>query len=102
MAKETKSVKELLNSDDFKKLVSRKWSVSVTLLILLFVVYYGYIMLIAYDKQLMSTKIGEFTTLGIPLGVATIVLSWVLTLVYVIWANNVYDPEVERLKEQLK
>lgn len=96
-----KSAKEMLESADFKKLVSTRWSVSLVLLFLVFVVYYGYILLIAYNKPLMATKIGEYTTLGIPIGIAVIVLSWILTYIYVIWANNKYDNEVKRLKEQL-
>jgi len=54
--------------------------------------------LIATDKELVSRKIGEVTTLAIPLGIAVIVVAWVLTAFYVSWANRSYDPEVERLK----
>jgi uncharacterized membrane protein (DUF485 family) len=102
MANELKTAHELLDSADFKRLVAKRWTVSIVLTILLFIIYYGYILLIGYNKPFLAQKIGEVTTLGIPLGVATIVLSWVLTMVYVIWANNVYDPEVKRLKDQLK
>ncbi len=102
MAKTTKSVHEVLESQQFKQLVAKRWKVSITLLILLFVIYYGYILLIGYNKPLLATKIGEVTPLGIPLGVLVIVLSWVLTVIYVIWANNSYDPEVRKLKDQLK
>jgi uncharacterized membrane protein (DUF485 family) len=96
-----KSTKEMLESPEFKTLVSRRWTVSVLLLACLFVLYYGYILLIAFDKPFLSQKIGEYTTLGIPLGVAVIVISWVLTAIYVVWANG-HDIEVARLKEQVK
>jgi uncharacterized membrane protein (DUF485 family) len=102
MANEQKSTHEMLESADFKRLVAKRWSVSISLTILLFIIYYGYILLIGYNKPFLAQKIGEVTTLGIPMGIATIVLSWVLTVVYVIWANNSYDPEVQRLKDQLK
>ena len=46
---------------------------------LLFVVYYGFILLVATNKALLARRIGEVTTLGIPLGVAVIVAAWVLT-----------------------
>ena len=42
------------------------------------------------------------TTLGIPMGIGMIVFAFILTAIYVVWANQVYDPEVERLKGQLK
>ncbi len=97
-----KSVHEIIESHDFKHMVAKRWTVSIVLLVLLFVTYYGYILLIASDKALMSTKIGVVTTLAIPVGVGVIVVAWFLTAFYVVWANRVYDPEVERLKGQLK
>jgi uncharacterized membrane protein (DUF485 family) len=96
------SVLEMLESPPFRRLVKRRWLVSSVLSLLLFVLYYGYILLIGYDKELLSTRIGEYTTLAIPMGVGVIVLSWILTVLYVVWANRSYDPEVSRLKAQLK
>ena len=96
-----KSVHELIESPDFKALVKKRWSVSMTLLALLFVSYYGFILLIAEAKDFVSQKIGEVTTLAIPLGIAAIVMAWALSAFYVVWANKSYDPEVERLKAQL-
>ena len=97
-----KSAHEVIESPDFKHLVARRWSVSILLLVLLFVSYYGYILLVATAKDFVSQKIGEVTTLAIPLGVAAIVIAWALTAYYVAWANKSYDPEVERLKGELK
>ncbi|MGB8932340.1 MAG: DUF485 domain-containing protein [Anaeromyxobacteraceae bacterium] len=97
------STKELLDSPEFKHLVSRRWSVSMTLLTLLFVSYYGYILVVATAKDFVNQKIGGgATTLSIPLGVAAIVIAFALTAFYVSWANKSYDPEVERLKGKLK
>lgn len=96
-----KSAEEMLSSHEFKSLVSKRWTVSIILTALLFITYYGYILLVAVDKPLLAQKVGESTTLGIPLGVLVIVLSWVLTVIYVIWANTTYDNEVKRLKAQL-
>jgi uncharacterized membrane protein (DUF485 family) len=100
--KGTQTVHELIESPDFKRLVSRRWRMSMTLLVLLFVSYYGFILLVATAKDFVSQKVGEVTTLAIPLGIAAIVIAWVLTAFYVAWANRSYDPEVERLKGQLK
>ena len=97
-----KSVAEIIESPDFKRLVSLRWSVSMVLLTLLFVTYYGYILLIPYAPDFMKSKIGEVTTMAIPLGVGVIVIAFVLTAVYVVWANSSYDPEVDRLKSQLR
>ena len=97
-----KSAHEVIESPQFKALVAKRWSVSMALLVLLFVSYYGYIVLVATAKDFVSQKVGEVTTLAIPLGIAAIVLAWALTAFYVAWANKSYDPEVERLKGQLK
>jgi len=96
------TARQMLDSAEFKAMVTKRWTVSVVLTIVLFLVYYGYIVLIAVDKTFMAQKIGEVTTLGIPLGVAVILLSWVLTAIYVIWANKVHDPEVRDLKSKVQ
>ncbi|ABC83468.1 DUF485 domain-containing protein [Anaeromyxobacter dehalogenans] len=97
-----KSALQVLDSPDFKALVKKRWSVSMVLLALLFVTYYGFILLLATNKAFVTQKVGEVTTLAIPLGVAVIIFAWLLTAYYVGWANKSYDPEVERLKSQLK
>lgn len=96
-----RSPREMLESTEFRTLVSRRWMVSIVLTLALFVMYYGYILLIAWDKPFLARKVGESTTLGIPAGVAVILLSWVLTAIYVVWANRKYDVEVRRLKDQV-
>jgi uncharacterized membrane protein (DUF485 family) len=96
------TARQMLDSQEFRRMVSKRWTISVVLTICLFVVYYGYIILIAADKPFMAQKIGEVTTLGIPLGVLVILLSWVLTAVYVVWANKVHDPEVRDLKSRVQ
>jgi len=101
-AERSQTAHEVIESKEFKDLVALRWKVSMVLLVLLFTSYYGYILLVATAKDFVSQKIGEVTTLAIPLGVAAIVIAWVLTAFYVAWANRSYDPEVERLKGQLK
>jgi len=96
------SVHEMLQSKEFRGLVRRKWIVSVVLTACLFALYYGYILLIAFDKTFLARRIGEHTTLGIPLGAGVIVLSWVLTAAYVLWANRSHDASVEKLKDQVR
>jgi uncharacterized membrane protein (DUF485 family) len=96
------SARRMLDSPEFKRMVMRQWTVSAILTIALFVIYYGYIVLIAVNKPFVAQKIGEATTLGIPLGVAVIALSWALTAIYVVWANRVHDPEVRDIKSKVQ
>jgi uncharacterized membrane protein (DUF485 family) len=60
-------------------------------------VYFGFIALIAYRKPLLGRLLAPGLSLGILLGALVIVASWLLTWVYVRWANTRYDAELERL-----
>src|SRR5919108_1613838 len=102
MTRQLKTTRELLESLEFRHLVQRRWRLSLVLTALLFVTYYGYIILIAIDRAFLSRRIGTFTTLGIPIGAAVIVVAWILTAVYVVWANRHYDAEVIRLRQQIE
>ena len=97
----SKTAHEIVTSDRFKALVRKRWSVSITLTILLFVSYYGYILVIAYGREFLSQKVGEYTNWGIIFGVSCILFAWLLTLIYVLWANNVYDKEVDSIKQTM-
>jgi uncharacterized membrane protein (DUF485 family) len=97
-----RSVEQMLASAEFRHLVARRWRVSIALTVALFVTYYGFILLVALDRAFLARRIGEVTTLGIPLGVAVILVSWVLTAAYVVWANRSYDAEVARLRHLLR
>lgn len=93
--------RQLLDSPEFRRLVFRRWRISLVLTACLFVLYYGYILLIATNKEFLSRRIGESTTLGIPIGAAVIAGAWLLTAIYVAWANRYYDAEVTRLRARL-
>ena len=94
----TETRQQLLASADFRRLVADRWRVSLLLTCVLFVLYYGYILLIATNKSLVTTEVAGTVPLGIPLGAGVIVGAWALTAVYVAWANRRYDSEVARLK----
>jgi uncharacterized membrane protein (DUF485 family) len=93
--------KALLASPEFRQLVTTRWRVSLALTAALFFLYYGYVLLIATNKALLARRIGGVVTLGIPLGVGVILGAWVLTAIYVVWANRRYDVDVRRLRERL-
>jgi uncharacterized membrane protein (DUF485 family) len=92
--------RRLLESNEFRTLVARRWRISLVLTAALFVLYYGYILLIALNKPLVSSTFGGTTPIGIPLGAFVILGAWALTAVYIVWANRHYDPEAARLRRQ--
>jgi len=94
--------REIENSPEFKSLVSRRWTVAAILTFVVFLSYYGFILMIAYAKPAIAQKIGKATTLGIPLAVLVIVIGFIVTFAYVLWANSKYDQIVSSLKHKLK
>ena len=72
-----------------------------TLAILMLVVYYGYIGLIAFDKEFLAKPMGAgVTTIGIPIGMAAIVFSIVITGLYVRRANGEFDRLTREIIEE--
>jgi uncharacterized membrane protein (DUF485 family) len=62
------------------------------------VAYYGFILLVAFDKPLLAKKIGGgVTTLGMPLGVAVIVFTIIITWIYIRRANSEFDSLTEQV-----
>ena len=76
----------------YQALKSKRTTLGVVLTILMLVVYYGFIALIAFDKPFLGQPIGDgVTSLGIPLGMAIIVFTVVITGIYVRRANSEFD-----------
>ena len=92
--------RDVLQSVEFRALVWRRWRVSLLLTGFLFSLYYGYILLIAANRQLVSRIVQGSTTIGILLAAGVIVGAWALTAAYVVWANRHYDPAVSRLRQR--
>ncbi len=73
------------------------WSLAVCML----VVYYGYIALIAFNKEFLSQPIGGgVTTIGIPIGMGVIVFTIVITGIYVRRANGEFDRLTREILEE--
>jgi len=86
----------------YHRLVSTRSVYSIIMTICVMLVYYGYIVLIAFDKEWLGTKLaaGMTTSVGIPLGVGVIVITIILTNIYVRRANTEFDSlNAEIIKE---
>jgi uncharacterized membrane protein (DUF485 family) len=79
-------------------LAARRLRVALWLTGTMLVVYFAFILLIAFDKTLMGRELADGLSLGILLGVVVVVTTWVLTWTYVGWANRRYEPELQRLR----
>jgi uncharacterized membrane protein (DUF485 family) len=76
-----------------------RWRIALALTGAVVVVYFGFILLIAYRRDVLARLIVPGLSVGILLGALVIVASWLLTWFYVRWANSTYDPELERIRE---
>ncbi|WP_449416607.1 DUF485 domain-containing protein [Phormidium nigroviride] len=80
-----------------KALAAERWRVSVWLTAAMMIIYFGFILLVAFNKSLMGSLIVPGLSWGILLGALVIIAAWVLIYVYIRWANNSYDQQVHRL-----
>ena len=86
---------------------AKRWRVAIWLSVIMLIAYYGFILLVAFNKQLLSRILvdnvatavgsGPGLSLGILLGALVIAMAWVLTLIYTYWANTKYDHEIHAL-----
>ncbi|MEF9946905.1 MAG: DUF485 domain-containing protein [Comamonas sp.] len=85
-------IETIQNNPAYKELRRKRNRLGFSLTLLMLVVYYGYVALIAFDKELLATPIGAgVTTVGIPIGMGVIIFSVIITGLYVRRANNEFD-----------
>jgi uncharacterized membrane protein (DUF485 family) len=87
-----------MSDHHFRSLAETRWRIAVSLTVAMVAIYFGFILLIAYDKPLMGRLLMPGLSLGVLLGALVIVASWLLTWVYVRWANTHYDAGLDALR----
>lgn len=96
----TAGLEDLLVSREFHSLTRSKNKVSLILTLGILAVYFGFIFLIAFRKDLVGAFITDNMSWGIPMGLGVIAAAWVLTGIYVFWANRKYDVMEEELRRR--
>ena len=98
---EASLVDRIAADPNYQALRVKRQSFGWTLTIAMLVVYYGFILLIAFSKGLLATRIGDgVTTWGIPIGFGVIVFTIVITAIYVQRANSEFDDLAEKVKRE--
>jgi len=92
----------IIDSPEFKDLVATKGSVSAILTVIMLAAYFGFILVLAFNKEILSGLLMEGLSVGIPVGLFVILLAWGLTGIYVFWANDKYDSAVNKIRQGLK
>lgn len=89
--KENKTI-QIANSPKYKELVQKRSRFGWGLTAAMMFVYYGYIYLVAFNKEFLAKPIGNgVTTLSIPFGIGVIIFTIIVTGVYVRRANKEFD-----------
>ena len=83
-----------------RELDRARWRVVLVLTAAMVMLYFGFIALVAFGRPILAELVMPGLSLGILLGAVVIVVSWLLTWVYVWWANNYYDPQVRALTRE--
>jgi uncharacterized membrane protein (DUF485 family) len=77
-----------------------RWRIAISLTIAMMAAYFGFILLVAFNKPLLGTLVTRGLSLGMLLGALVIIVAWVLTWTYVRWANTHYDASLDKLRER--
>ena len=90
----------MTRTDALRNLDSSRRRIAGTLTLVMTVLYVGFILLIAYDKPLLTRTVTPGLSVGILLGVLVIVAAWALIWIYVRWANTTYDDAIAAYRDE--
>jgi len=89
----------IANNPAYRQLIKRRDALAFTLSLCVLVLYFGFILMVAFTPELLTQPISEGSVIpiGIPLGVFVILGSILLTGIYVRQANSRFDPMIETI-----
>lgn len=97
-------LKQIKEDPNFQELVSKRSKFAWTLTVLMLVVYFAFILTIAFNPSALGAPLSSdtVTTIGIPIGMAVIVFAFVLTGIYTKRANSEFDDLTNKIKDKVK
>jgi uncharacterized membrane protein (DUF485 family) len=85
-------IQRVISNPQYQELKAKRSSFGWTLTWAMMIVYYGFIMLVAFNKEFLSQRLGAgVMTIGVPIGFGVIVFTVIITVIYVKRANSEYD-----------
>lgn len=96
-------VHAIRSNPKYHELVSKRSKFAWTLAAAMLVIYYGFILIIAFNKEFLAQSLwtGSVTTVGIPVGIGVILSAFILTGIYVFRANAEFDRLTNEIKEEV-
>jgi uncharacterized membrane protein (DUF485 family) len=97
-------VDKIKANPDYIELVTKRSSFSIKLSIAMLVVYFTFILTIAFNPSALGTPMfaDSVTTIGIPIGIAIILFAFILTGIYTKRANSEFDDLNNKIKQAIK
>ena len=90
----------IASDPNYQDLKAKRTSFGMWLTLAMMAVYYGFILLVAFNKPFLATRLGAgVITYAIPIGFGVIVFTVVITAIYVRRANSEYDSLVEQISK---
>ncbi|WP_027469285.1 DUF485 domain-containing protein [Deefgea rivuli] len=97
------TIERIQQNPKFQELVRKKSSLSWLLSIVMLVIYYGFILVVAFSPATLGQSLsGGVTTIGIPIGILIILSAFVITGIYVRRANTEFDQLTREVVEDAK
>jgi uncharacterized membrane protein (DUF485 family) len=94
-------IERIKHDPEFHALVHRRSRFAWTLSAVMAIIYFGFILTVAFAPSVLATPIGNATlTLGIPVGIGVILAAFVLTGLYVRRANAEFDVKTQEIIER--
>lgn len=84
--------------DQLERLQQARWRIAVVLTAAMMAIYFGFILLVAFNKPLLARPVAPGLSLGILLGSLVIASAWILIWIYVRWANTHYDAAIDEIR----
>ena len=85
----------------YHELKSKRSRFGWLLALAMMIVYYGFILLVAFNKPFLATRLGQgVTTIGMPIGLGIILFTVAITAFYVRRANSEFDALTEQIAKE--
>jgi len=96
-------VKKIKSNPKYNELVSKRNSFALKLSLFVLAMFYGYVLVIAFNKEILATRIGDgVMTIAYPIAAGIIVISFITTLIYVTRANSEFEDLETSIKNDVK
>ena len=96
-------VDRIESNPKYQELVSKRTSLGLKLGAFVLIMFYTFIMTIAFNKEVLATTIGDgVTTIAFPIALAILVISFITTLIYVKKANGEFEDLTNDIKDDVK